>query len=508
MKNLREIAQIVNSIRLKTTDLITIDQPNKTKARIFYEKLLAEDFSSDQEAAAFFFNSPPSHSNYKNLKRFLREKLISSLFFIPTNLAHSDYERAYLFCSKNLFAAKTMIHLGARSPGTTLTIKVFNKAMEYELTEFIIMSSKHLRLHYGSRMGDVEKFDYYDQIFKKYLRIWEAEALAEGFYATIMSHYVKSKAANDSIHEKAEHFYEELKPYLQQFSSPYLHFVAYYIRTLATMTINNYQATIDICEEGIKFFEAKPFTYKNPLSIFYHNLLICYTQLKNFERGNEVAGKAINLSRAGTHNWFINKELHMILALHSKRYAEAKVILEEVLEHYKFKSLVSHLKERWLINSAYISFLIFIKKIKVPDAQKEKFRLGKFLNSIPIFSKDKRGLNIPVLIIQILFFVVKKDYDQSIDRFDAIKKYLSRYLRQDDNFRSNCFINMLLQIPASNFHRAGVERRAKKYYDKLLTSPLEIAKQSHVIEIIPYEDLWEIVVDSLSPKFYYLRKKT
>ena len=125
---------------------------------------------------------------------------------------------------------------------------------------------------------------------------------------------------------------------------------------------------------------------------------------------------------------------------------------------------------------------------------------------MPTYSKDKRGLNIPILVVQLLFMIAKKDYDQTIDRFEAIKKYCSRYLKKDDNLRSNCFINMLLQIPSASFHKAGVERKAKKYWDRLQSTPLEFAKQSQEIEIMPYEDLWELILESLEPKFYRLRK--
>jgi len=119
------------------------------------------------------------------------------------------------------------------------------------------------------------------------------------------------------------------------------------------------------------------------------------------------------------------------------------------------------------------------------------------LNSVPLFSKDKRGLNIPILIIQILFMIVKKDYDQSIDRIEAIKKYCTRYLVKDKNFRSNCFINMLLQIPMAGFRRSEVKRKAKKYLDQLESTPLEFSNQASEIEIIPYEDLWGFIIESI-----------
>lgn len=61
---------------------------------------------------------------------------------------------------------------------------------------------------------------------------------------------------------------------------------------------------------------------------------------------------------------------------------------------------------------------------------------------------------------------------------------------------------MLIQIPISDFHKAGIERRTKKYLEMLKSSPLEIANQTEEIEPIPYEDLWDIILSNLDTKFY------
>jgi hypothetical protein len=56
---------------------------------------------------------------------------------------------------------------------------------------------------------------------------------------------------------------------------------------------------------------------------------------------------------------------------------------------------------------------------------------------------------------------------------------------------------MLLSLPAGNFERIAVERKAKKHMDRLLAMPIEKAKQSAELEVMPYEMLWEFVLESL-----------
>ena len=80
---------------------------------------------------------------------------------------------------------------------------------------------------------------------------------------------------------------------------------------------------------------------------------------------------------------------------------------------------------------------------------------------------------------------------------EALKTYSHRYLRKNDTFRSNCFINMLLQLPLANFNKIALKRKANKYWEKLRSLPLEEAKQSVEIELVPYEKLWEYVLEAV-----------
>lgn len=180
-----------------------------------------------------------------------------------------------------------------------------------------------------------------------------------------------------------------------------------------------------------------------------------------------------------------------------------------VVQHARFDSQPAQIREMWKIYGAFVHFLRQSRRVTAAadSAEVGKFRMAKFLNEIPTYSQDKRGMNIPILIIQILFLTFERDYAQAIDRIEAIEKYCSRYLKQNDTFRSNCFIKMLLQMPAASFHQEAVLRKAQKYHEQLLSVPLEIANQTHEIEIIPYEDLWEMAVESLQNQIYKPRNK-
>lgn len=66
---------------------------------------------------------------------------------------------------------------------------------------------------------------------------------------------------------------------------------------------------------------------------------------------------------------------------------------------------------------------------------------------------------------------------------------------------------MLLQIPVANFHREAVLRKTERYVKQLQAIPLELPNQSHKIEIVPFEALWEMTVAMLDNKIYKAKGK-
>ena len=197
----------------------------------------------------------------------------------------------------------------------------------------------------------------------------------------------------------------------------------------------------------------------------------------------------------------------MILLFHAKQYPKALTILHKVMNEPKFQSLPSNLKEQWLIHEAFMNFFILLKKIDTEQLQipLRKFRVSKFLNEVPTYSKDKRGNNITLIILQILFLLQHKKVDEVIDRMEALNMYCHRYLRKDSTFRSNCFIKMLMILPQANFNKIAAIRKAQKYINRLQEVPLEEANQGTELEIIPYEVLWEYVLELLDKKIRYRR---
>ena len=143
------------------------------------------------------------------------------------------------------------------------------------------------------------------------------------------------------------------------------------------------------------------------MQIFYYNLITCYLQLREFEKGRVIIERCQTLVEPGSFNWFKLQELFFLLAMHTAHYEAAAQVLEQVMDDPRFENQSFQITEVWKIYQAYVHFLIKVGKLPLsasPSSQRNsKFKLGKFLNETPVFSKDKRGMNIPILIVQILY---------------------------------------------------------------------------------------------------------
>lgn len=188
-----------------------------------------------------------------------------------------------------------------------------------------------------------------------------------------------------------------------------------------------------------------------------------------------------------------------MLALHSGEYQEAYLVHKELEEHPNFTRFGIYFKELWVLYHAYLYFLVKVGEIKPlkNDRRFDNFRMGRFLNEIPALATDKRGMNVPTLIVQMLLLLIEKNYDAVLERIEAIDKYRGRYVKTDENFRSDCFIKMVQLLPKGHFKSKKVEQMGRQYLLDLKEVPINFSNQSHETEVLPFPLIWRSMVSNL-----------
>lgn len=499
---LRELAQFVQQNKLSSIELL--DNTSDSKTSEFYCALLNNEIETDEEAAERFYRSDKTHSSYQRLKTHLKDVLVNQLFFLDLRKRKAtDLQSAFYDCNRHWAAVKILFGQNVPQIGAPLAALLLKQSRQYEFTEITMDIAKVLRVIYGSLYGDNKKYDHYNKMYKQYAKINEWEDLAEELYTDLVINYVNNRAVKEDITERAKSYFGQIRQAMKDYDTYRLHLSGYLIKIYAYG--NDYKTTAAICEEAIAHFEKKPYAAHIPLQVFYYHLIMCFTQLKKYEKGKEAAEKCLSIMEEGSFNWFKYQELYFTLSMHTCQYQQAYLVFERTVNHKNYKRLPENVMETWAIFGAYLHYLyaVGLLKVNLKDKRFEKpFRKKKFDTDTLIFAKDKRGMNIPILIIEILFLIHKHKYEEADLRIDGIKKYCSRYLTKGDTFRSNCFIKMLLEVPGARYHRSAIERKTKKYLDKLQENPLNLGQQSAEIEIIPYEDLWKIAIGTFDYGFH------
>jgi len=499
---LQELAFIVNRKKISGIELPV--QKGDSPLFQLYEGIHNNEFTSDEDALHQLFCGDKQESKYQKLKFQLKGHLLNSLFLIDLNEPHyNDRQRAYYECYKNWAAVKILLGKDARNSAVKLSLNILRQAERFEFTELVMDISRILRLHYGTRKGNLAKYEKYNALFKEYEQLWLMENNAEGRYTELVMHYVNSKATKPELESMAATYYEEIKTDLEKADSYRLRFSAYFIHLTQHMSRNDYAKSIEVAEDAIAYYKKKEYQATTPLLIFAYQLLVCYTQLKKYEQGEKIVSFCQSMVKEGSFNWFKFQENHFLLAMHTGQYQQAFRILQHTQSNPRFQYLPSSVLEVWKIFDAYCHYLVMMDQVKIEEvAAAPSFRLSKFINEIPIFSKDKRGMNISILVIQVLILIRKGQYEKAADRIESVRKYAYRYLSKDHTYRSNCFIKMLCKLPSAHYHKIAVGRKAESLFLKLKKVPLDIANQAHDIEVIPYEQLWELTMCSLDTSFH------
>lgn len=510
LDHLKELTYIVNKNKIKRIDLLSLHKDATTKINQFYQLLSSNQVSTDDEAYEQLFEGKSSKAVYRSLKVALRRKLMNTIFFIDTyHNNYSDRQIAFYEIQKEYAAIQILLAKNARKSSVDMLVKLLKKAVSYEFTDIVKASARILCLHYGTREGVEKKYRHYQEIWEQYDLYERLECKAERYYTELVLFHNNNKAAKLELQQKAIAYFKELQKDRINCSSYKFYFFSVLVELIQYSCVNDYYTTIPICDEIIAFFEAKPYTANTPIQICLHHQLVAYMQAKDYENGEQIALKSRALIEPGSFNWFKNLEYIFLLAMHTANYQSAYHTFSAAVKHKRFKFLPQAISEMWTLYQAYLHLLIDQEKIELDENDKTfstNFRLNRFLNNMPTYSKDKQGVNIAVLIVQILFYIQKRKYATAIDRIEAIEKYCSRYLFKEDTIRSYYFIKLLLTIPKSSFHKTAVIRHAKGNLKKMNDIGTEPSLQYHKIEILPYEVLWEIALSMLDAKTIKLNR--
>ena len=493
MQNLKEIILLLvqhNIQPFKGADA-------KSKLLTLWDGIAKGKFSTDEAAAKALYDESFEGSKYRKLKSDFRERVLNAVLEIDGNQkTYSDYQKAYYDCHRQWAIVRILTGQNANAAAVSIATRLLRQAEKFDFTLLAMDIASYLRTQYGLRESNDRKFKDAHEVFERHRITYDAENQAEALYTTLIVRYVNNRSAQTDVSRLATEYWEQICPYMQRHATYKLQMYGYMIGLMRHTAANDHAQALLACNEAIHFFKSRVYEPRVPLQIFYYQSLICNIQLRQFEEGQASADYCLKIMQEGTFNWFKYKELYLQLSLHTGEFEQASTILYETLHHVRFEFLPENVKEIWRIYEAFVQYLVLADKASA-NVNAQKLKIAKFINDTPIFSKDKSGINIAIIVVKMLLLIQERRFSLVLDEVEAIEQYCYRHLRGENVQRSYNFLKMLLHIPTSGFDPVQSRAKAERYLKKLKETPLQIANQTHEIEVVPYEMLWEIAIESL-----------
>lgn len=470
-----------------------------------FENIIADNLEiSDKDACFKLYQKSNITSTYKSLKYRVEEKLINDLIHIVSDEENLNNRiNATLIVEKYSLVSSALMKNFYRKEAIMLMEKALKLAVRYSYTDQILKLLPGIVNHYSYIEPNEKQMHKLLSDLDYYSEVYSAENYVKKCNAIISNLYIMNKGGlNNKQLIQIKSLVDKMISIKEKYKSNTIVLFVNDLTYFYYQSIGDHNKGLEVAIQALE--ESKLLKYNEIIGIYQNklNIAISYFYLKKYNNASFWFEEAISMPTPGTRNWFFATSLYYLNLISLRSYEELFKLSADVLGN---KNLIKfpYFEEQWKIREAYLHFLIRIDKIIVTPEDKKSlkpFSLSKFMNSVPFHSKDKSGQNITIIVLQILFLLTENKYGQIIDRIDALNQYTYRYLRKDETFRSNCFIKMLVLMTKADFHPVRTQSYTEDLRKKLDNSNLITDEKSTQVEIIPYDYLWELILELLASK--------
>jgi hypothetical protein len=495
MEELTKLVRIVTKRAYKNPPLLDLKHPAASlKEGELFLKIKEGECSTDAEASELMYPNAPDNSKMKMLKSRLRRKLFNHLFFLdytdPKIKLSNRYEAESL---NSLHYARILVKEGEHQISEKLIRTALKPAAEAEFTSIVISFLELLKTIYV-QTGHINGFKKVQQKLLTYRKLLIAEQEAQDLYQLHKIELNKSVSSKKRLISVMPGVLSRLKELWEQTRSFNI-FEHYYILSEIFLEMTGqFDKIIDLAAEAEKMERNKTLNmlrfdkrFNTYINVYAH------LRVKSYDKGLQVAEKAEAAFDRSSNNWFAFMENYFLLAMHAARYELALKLINEVFGNPFIKKINTAARERWTL---YRSYLYFVHPL--PQLQK-KFNFMEFITSVPEYSKDKQGFNVAILILQFLHYLRAGETDDLIYRIDNLKKYEEKHLKDSFSDRTRMMFRLLGLTVKEDMNYYECKKKGRYFYEKLhdMPSPGDAYAE---IEIIPYEQLWEITLNILKHK--------
>lgn len=347
-EDLQEMVRIINLNKTKNIEVLGNADPEKSNVEKLYQMLARNKFTTDDEAAEFFFQSHAKDPRYKKLRAKLVDMLVSTAFFIDSQEnKFSELRRALPNIYKEFSAIYILKYRAPiEAPAHFLANTLLEQTIKYELIPIVIELLALLIEFKGSNQTENSVFEKALLMKPEYEEKRVAENKAITLFKEVSMYFQSYQSPNMDIYKKAKTYYDELVADEDKIDTTSYSYHTYQIGTMACSSIGDYKKGLELSEEILQKLKGRPMFYRGRVHAVLLQKIFYITQLKLGEAVAEPAFEAINdYIDPGTFNWRVSRNVRFYYLLYLKRYEDAFDVFKSVFSIPEPNGLLEKIKD-------------------------------------------------------------------------------------------------------------------------------------------------------------------
>ncbi len=493
MENLKELIKILNRKKLSSLNVLDKTFLSKAESNVYlklYNAIENSSINTDTEAEYFIYGTE-NNVAYRQLKSRFKKKFLKTLLLLDADeyFGNNKVTKNYYECISAAHSIDILIKLN----GTTKTAidfikQEYTRVLNFKYYDILIKYSNNLILYYTLN-GEVKKVEEEAERFHEYISAYTTENESRVLFNKIQAKFIAGKPVNQVLIDELKATILAIEDKIKNLKDSEITFNLYQLKLNHEECTGNVQSLLTVTDELHHFFEQYPQLLNNTRKtlIFLYKLK-SLLHLKDYDKGIALIDREKNYFPAAfSFNWYAIKEFEFKLYLHSHQTIRAGKVLQEVMSNKLFNKQNENLREKWIIFEAYFIFLDnYLHKGNY------KFSIGKFINEVPVASKDKTGFNFAIRLVEILFLMAKQDYNPIFKKMDGFYVYKTRYLNDNTYKRNHLFLSLILKAEKTGFNAREMKKLNAIEIDELRKLNTYIIAEW---EVIPFENIWEMMLE-------------
>ena len=493
LKETRNLALIVMQRRQQQAPLLDFED-TKTKEARLVAALVADSEPTETQLIRTLYGpqTPKNEMAFRKLHTRVSGKLLNHLYFLDHSDSRHLASRRYIAKCMELMHKSTLLYReGELQIAARLAKQCLALSTADGFTCYALEAAQLLRLYYAETQQTKPFHEIVKQLEQmQALRRLEEEA--ETLHAEFVFITNRPISANGPS-PILPTYLEQIRQLDLRAQSATTALFYYRAKMIFLEQNGDFLGLIEYCQECEQQVAAgafNPHRFDMRFNLFMQ--MYSYLMTHQPEKGLALAERAEKYFHPTSVNWVYFQEKHLLLALHANEFAVARRVLELGQGNPTFYRQSAKAQQRWELFSAYLDFAQPGHKISPARGQV----LNRLALVMPDYSSDKSGLNVAILISQVLHFLREGNHDAVALRVESLRKYRQRYLREPAHQRTRLFLRLLELIADEHFDPKGVDERARPLLNQLAATELPTTHFIEV-EIIPYPALWSSILQTL-----------